>query len=319
MQRVLSNQLWRKINAAAIKAKRRQAAIAYVTSDLIGFKRGDLLIVDASEGIIRSGGTNAKLLSKLAAKGVVLHTCPGLHAKVLLMDDVAVIGSGNMSASSESALVEAAIMTDANSVVGGVASFIEQLKHATTRLDGKTLHTLSKIKVVKHGFGPGKKGVKHKKPRISELGTRTWLIGVAEMDRELKALEQKLTDQSQAKLAKELKTDEDSIEWIRWTGKGSFPSKCQQGDQVIQIWRNSSTNKRPSVVLGPTPLLLKDRVGASTFVFLKSAQGKKSEIKWGAFKKLMKQLGYRRRFGPGSAVILDPDLATSIAHNWNSA
>jgi hypothetical protein len=317
MHKVLSHKLWKQIGAIARKSKHRQAAIAYVTTDLVGFKSGDLLIVDASEPIIRAAGTNAKLLTKLARKGVVLHSCPGLHAKVLLMDNIAVVGSGNMSASSNSALVEAAIMTDTAPMVSGVASLIEQLKRQSRRLDKTALHALSKIKVVRHGFGPGTNSTKHKRPKISDLGTRTWLVGVVEFDRELTASEQKVTDQAQAKLAKKHKTNEDSITWIRWTGKSPFPTKCQSGDQVIQIWRESPKNKRPSVVLRPAPLLLKERADGSTFVFIKEPQGKKSEIKWSAFRKLMKHLGYRRRFGPGSEVIVGSDLAEAISRDWN--
>ena len=318
MHKVLSHQLWKRIGAVARKSKHRQAAIAYVTSDLIGFKSGDLLIVDASEPIIRSGGTNAKLLTTLDREGVAVYSCPGLHAKVLLLDDIAVVGSGNMSVSSESKLVEAAIMTDAASVVSGTASLIEQLKLQSKRLEKKSLRAPTKIKVVRSGFGPGKKGTKQRRPKISELGTRTWLVGVVELDRELKTPEHKLTDQAQAKLAKEHKTKEDCISWIRWTGKSPFPTKCQPGDQVIQIWRKSSKNKRPSVVLRPAPLLLNQRAGNSTFVFVKEPHGKKSEITWGAFKKLMKKLGYRRRFGPGSEVILDPDIADGISRGWKT-
>jgi hypothetical protein len=319
MHKVLSHHLWKRISAVARKSKYRQAAIAYVTKDLIGFHSGDLLIVDASEPVIRAGGTSAKLLTKLAHQGVVLHSCPGLHAKVLLFDEVAIVGSCNMSASSHTTLVEAAIMTDSPPMVSGVASLIEQLKRQSKRLDQAALQTLSKIKVVRRGFGPGTNGAKRKRPKISELGTQTWLVGVVEFDRELTASEQTLTDKAQAKLAKKHKTDEDSITWIRWTGKSRFPTECQPGDQVIQIWRESSKNKPPSVVLRPSPLLLKEQVNGSTFVFVKEPQGKKSEIKWGTFQKLMKKLGYRRRFGPGSEVILDSDLAEAILRSWNTA
>jgi hypothetical protein len=277
------------------------------------------LVVDASETIIRSGGTSARLLTKLFFKGVAVHNCPGLHAKVLLLDDVAVIGSGNMSASSQSALVEAAIMTSATSAVSGVASLIEQLKRQSKPLDEKSLLALAKIKVIRRGFGPGTGAAKQTRPKVSDLGTRTWLVGVTEFDRELKTPEKKLTAQAQAELARKHKTVEDAITWIRWTGRSSLPTKCQPGDQVIQIWRESSKDKRPDVVLRPSPLLLKERVEGSTFVFVKAPQGKKSEIKWGAFKKLMGKLGYRRRFGPGSEVMLDPDLADAISQGWKTA
>lgn len=67
---------------------------AYVTQDLVGFSKGDTLVVDASRHAISSGETAAKLLRTLKMKGVHIYHCAGLHAKVLLLDDVAVISSG---------------------------------------------------------------------------------------------------------------------------------------------------------------------------------------------------------------------------------
>src|SRR4051812_24539618 len=112
MQRVISKNFWKEVAKEAKKAKRRQAAIAYVTANLIRFKKGDLLIVDASEHAIRFGETNAKLLQKLDKKGVKIYSCEDLHAKVMLFGDVAVVGTGNMSKSSETSLVEAGIITN---------------------------------------------------------------------------------------------------------------------------------------------------------------------------------------------------------------
>jgi len=46
-------RLWRKNQAEAAKAKVRQAAIAYVTRDLVGFEKGDGLVTDASKRAVR--------------------------------------------------------------------------------------------------------------------------------------------------------------------------------------------------------------------------------------------------------------------------
>jgi hypothetical protein len=75
MQRVLSTGLWKEIKAIAVAAKRRRVAVAYVTQDLIGFKKGDVLVLDATERAIRSGETDAKLLRRLHRRGVQIHCC----------------------------------------------------------------------------------------------------------------------------------------------------------------------------------------------------------------------------------------------------
>ncbi len=48
MQKVLSTDLWKTVNLQARKSRQRKAAIAYVTRELVGFRRDDVLVVDAS-------------------------------------------------------------------------------------------------------------------------------------------------------------------------------------------------------------------------------------------------------------------------------
>src|SRR5882724_545866 len=48
MQKVLSRDLWKSIRVLARKSRQRKAAIAYVTRDLVGFHKGDVLVVNDS-------------------------------------------------------------------------------------------------------------------------------------------------------------------------------------------------------------------------------------------------------------------------------
>jgi hypothetical protein len=72
MQKVLSSDIWKEIGKRAKAAERRKAAIAYVTKDQIGFRTGDILVVDASHRAIASGRTGAPLLRELVRKGVAV-------------------------------------------------------------------------------------------------------------------------------------------------------------------------------------------------------------------------------------------------------
>jgi phosphatidylserine/phosphatidylglycerophosphate/cardiolipin synthase-like enzyme len=183
MQRVLTNDLWKAVVAQARRARRKSAAIAYATQDLLGLGKGDTLLVDSSLNAVRHGETSAKLLRTLHQKGVSLYECPRLHAKVVLLDDVAVIGSGNMSGSSVNALVEAGVITDHSSTVAGVASFIEQLIAQSKELTAKDIDHLCKIKVVRRGGFPIG-GTSRRRPKVSRLGTRTWVVGIRELVKE---------------------------------------------------------------------------------------------------------------------------------------
>lgn len=64
MLRVEGPKLWASIEHLAINARRKIAAVAYVSDDsLIRFRRGDTLIVDAYDEQIASGATSASVLA----------------------------------------------------------------------------------------------------------------------------------------------------------------------------------------------------------------------------------------------------------------
>ena len=87
MNKILCDDLWPTIKQLAAKARSKQAAVAYVTSEeYIKFKKGDVLITDASDNSISSGQTNAKLLADAFSRGAELYNLPGLHAKIYLLD-----------------------------------------------------------------------------------------------------------------------------------------------------------------------------------------------------------------------------------------
>jgi phosphatidylserine/phosphatidylglycerophosphate/cardiolipin synthase-like enzyme len=203
VQRVLSNDLWSEVRKQARASNTRIGAIAYVTRDLVGFRKGDVLVVDASARAIQNGETDAGLLRKLHNKGVHLYDCADLHAKILLLDDVAIIGSGNMSSSSENRMVEAALISDHGSVVAGVASLIEQLVKQSSELDRKQIAQLCTITVIRRG-GWNAARPNRRKTRITNLGNRTWIVGVRELKHDPSPEEQTLIDSATRSLHERL-------------------------------------------------------------------------------------------------------------------
>lgn len=125
MERVLSDGLWEDLRKRARKAKKKRAAIAYFTENHLSLGRGDLLVVDASDGAIKSQATNAFLLEAMHSEGVSIYSLPGLHSKVALLDNVAVIGSANSSAHSEDRLIEASLVSDSPFIVAKVQQLID--------------------------------------------------------------------------------------------------------------------------------------------------------------------------------------------------
>lgn len=280
----------------------------------MGFKRGDLLVTDASVAAIKSGETAAQLLGKLHRRGVVIYSCPGLHAKVLLLDEIAVIGSGNLSKSSHTALIEVAVITDSTAAVGGVAAFIEQLVEQTKPLDAAAITALKKIKVVRRGGRLG--ATPRRKPVISELGNQTWLLGVYENLKTTDA-QDRWIEQSLDEVAKETAVEKEGLNWIQWGSAGRVVRDARPGDWVIQIWRKTRQSKQPVSVLKAKPLLMKKRYKGQTYLFLGEPQRGKSEVRWSAFKSFLKRLGTPAPV-LNSQRVLHADLAEEINQRWKT-
>jgi hypothetical protein len=319
MQRVLSKDLWAEIRKRARAASSRKGAIAYVTRDLVGFRKRDTLVVDASGRAIQNGETDAPLLRKLHKKVVRLYDCPDLHAKVLLLDEVAVIGSGNMSSSSESRMVEAALISDQASVAAGVASLIEQLVRQSSRLDEKRIAQLCRIEVIRRGGWNGARP-KSRKTRIAKIGNRAWIVGVYDLKRKRKPEVQKLVDREKHSILRQRPdiTDEDLGE-IQWPGRGRFVRECREGDLLIQIWRSGYRTKRPSSVFKVVSVVRKQRMKQLTMFYVAQTSGRAPEMKWSRFQRLLREVGHTRPVKAGSVQLIDPDVADAISRQWNYA
>jgi hypothetical protein len=312
VQRVLSTDLWTEVSKKARASKSRKAAIAFVTRDLVGFRKGDTLVVNASVRAIKNGDTDAQLLRKLFEKGVRLYDCATLHAKTLLPRDVAIIGSGNMSSNS-SKLVEAALMSDHGSVVAGVASFIEQLVKQSPPLDGAQISELCKIEVIRRGGWAGTPP--KKKPRISKLGGRTWIVGVDEGELDMKPEEQRRVERS---LQKRVGTGDADFTQIKWDPRDRFARDCREGDLLIQIWC-SSRAKQPDAVLKAVPVLLKQKPKLCTEFYVPQSTRRDSRITWKQFQRILREIGYSRKVTENSVQEVASDMADAINRQWNSA
>lgn len=315
MQRVLSSDLWLEVAKQGKRARRRQVAIAYVTQDFVGLREGDTLLTDASPFAIKCGETNAVLLRKLHRAGVAVYDCPNLHAKLLLLDSVAIVGSANMSSSSAKVLVEAAVLSDEASVVAGVASLIEQLRRRSRRLTPSRLDALYRIEVIRRGRPPARGA--RRMPKMPRLGNRTWLVGIRALTRDPSPVEQRAIDTATEKLRGHF-DDGEEPDWIRWRGKGPFTRESRSGDSFIQIWRSANA-KRPSSVYRATPVLLKQQRKTWTRFYLRDPEGTGAFMSWGRFQRLLKDVGYARKVAPGSVHLLPPEIAKEINRKWASA
>lgn len=317
MQEVISRNMWSEIRKRARASSSRKAAIAYVTRDLIGFKKGDVLILDASVRAVRNAETDARLLMELHKRGVRLYACDDLHAKILLLDDLGIIGSANMSLNSAGRMVEAALVSNDRVVVAGVASLIAQLGTQSRLLDERRIKALCKIEVLRRGSRHTIRSRKGK-TSVSELGNRTWVVGVRELARDPSDDEKNAIERATHSLKDKFRIAEDDVSWIKWWGNSRFRRECREGDTLIQIWRSKSAT-RPSAVLKAVPVLLRQRTKNWTRFYTAEPSGRSPELTWGRFKKLMKEAGHPREVRAGSVQLIAPEVADAIHRKWNSA
>jgi hypothetical protein len=310
MNRVLTSEIWAEVKRRAGTAKTRKAAIAYVTKDLIGFRAGDVLVVDASERAIRSGQTDAHLLRKLYRKGVSIHGHKGLHSKVLLLGQYAIIGSANMSGAG---LIEASIVSDNPTISSGIASFIAQLATRSSKLTAAHIAALCRIKVVRTGWLNANRRIKPKKLR--RIGNNTWIIGVNALLRAPPAKEQKYIDRANRDLNARLGTDQEDYNWIRWGKRSKFSKQCREGDTLIEICNLKGRKRR--VVTRRLPVLLRRNEPDCVRFYVGEASRDSDEVAWSKFQRILKNAGHTRQVRPYSVQLLDPDIADAIDRKWN--
>jgi hypothetical protein len=308
LNEVLTDKIWREVAKRARSASNRKAAIAYVTTDDMGLREGDLLVTDASRRAIRSGQTDAKLLRKLHDAGVAIYSREGLHSKVALFGKHAIVGSANMSGSD---LIEVSVITDDPVIVSGVAAFLEKLSTARTRLSARDIEKLCALEVVRTVRVTGRRRTSNP---VRRLGNATWILGVKEVKEEPTERQQKRIDRKNRELNERLGTRESDFGWIRWGKKSRFGRECRAGDTLIQIfnWRD---RKRP-IVTRRVRVLLKDAEPDLNRFYTQDPTGSSNEISWSRFRRILKEAGFPRDVKSMSALKLDPAMAEIIDRSW---
>ena len=128
---LVTASVWKSLTAAAKKSRApAYAAVAYFgqgASKLLPLHANSRLVVDASEGAVKSGQTCPTDLKRLQKRGVVIYSAPKLHAKVYVFDRFAFVGSANVSGRSAGTLIEAMLQITDRQVVSAARRFVHSL------------------------------------------------------------------------------------------------------------------------------------------------------------------------------------------------
>lgn len=311
MNRLLTSDLWPVAAKLSRKAETRLAAIAYVTAETVKFGEGDVLVVDATRKAITSGETTAKVLLDAHDAGAQIYNCPHLHAKLLVMDAVAIIGSGNLSGNSSN-LHECAVLTDQSSVVGPARAYIQQLRECSRLLTRRELVALTKLPVVRRG---GRAQGKAKTSLTKKLGARRWLVGVTPINEErMSAEDQATNERALSKLAAKLDMDRKKLDWVRLRGSSKMRKDSKVGDLMI-VATGSHSKTSHLTVSPPSAILARANSENSTFLYY-LCSSRKPDIGKLKLAELLREAGSNLVPSPRMVRELTPEVFQALERHW---
>ncbi|GEP45870.1 phospholipase D family protein [Brevifollis gellanilyticus] len=311
MSELLTTNLWSTAVKLAKKAKHRQAAIAYVTSDRIKFGKGDLLIVDASEDTIKSGGTAAPVLRQAFRRGAVVCSHPNLHAKVLVLDRAAIIGSANLSDTSANDLEECAVLTQEPALLWKTRAFLQQLRELSTVLTGKELNALCALPVVPRK--PKRATVKRTKAQAG----RHWIIGITEIkDGGMSKDDEATVQRGEDRALEELKLHRRHLDWVRVRGNSGMRQHAQAGDRMIRAEAATIKSRNLEICAPVTIQSREDGEDSTFFYFDKRESSHRPELTKLEFVNILKEAGSSLKSTPRMVRELSGKLLYALDDLW---
>ena len=240
----------------------------------------------ASDVAIKAGMTSASALHHFWNNGAEIYSFEGLHTKMLIADQRAIIGSANLSENAGVNTCEASLLTDDLQVVALVQSFIEQLRVKSTRVDNNFLTRIGKIPVVRTG-----KFSNHKPRPIGVNTSRLWLVSTRPLGTKTSEREAPFAKIGEKEAAKKLNKKKFSIDFIRWSGHSRFRSEAKPGNLVIQVFNEKRGKRTFTEVYRAAPILHRqDEENWTRFYF----EEQDVCYSWSEFRSDLIRLGFKK-------------------------
>jgi hypothetical protein len=229
---LITANVWNELTKAAREnQKPAYVAVAYFGRDAANRLRlpaESQLVVDASEGTVKSGQTHPADLRRMHRRGIAVYSAENLHAKVFVFDQALFVGSTNVSDRSANVLQEAIIRITDTAVVAAARRFVKGL--CVERLGPEELKRLQRLyRPSRFVQGKNTRGYQ-KKFRLSQL--RVALISDVDVP-------DKLVRAFRAGRNEAAKKREHGrgfhIEEFYW----SSPAPFREGQQLIQVFRTA--------------------------------------------------------------------------------
>ncbi len=309
---LFNEDIWKTIPEIIKTSKHTDVAVAYLGKDgskLLPLKKGDGLVVDMSIATVKAGSTNPYEIEKFIKRGVQVFSRRNLHAKIIISDKQALIGSANISKNSRDNLDETAILTNDLITIQRARNFINQICLEPVRHE-YLKECINIYKTPRIHNPPPPPPPKHAKLRI------VGLMDYADFpEREIESYEK-----SEKKAIKLLKSKEQSVlENFHWSHKPKMADELEQGDWIIQCIKHSD---KSISVYPPAQLILIDHYfrdkenGKERYVFHLESPKNGQAIDWNIFRKKMNAILSTSKKNPPTIAIRDVRQADELLRLW---
>lgn len=308
----IQSNLWERVTALAKKAKRKYVAVAYLGSGatkLLPLNRGDVLVVDMSLAAVRAAQTNPTEVEKYLKRGVEVHSCSNLHAKVFVFDKKAIVGSANVSRNSRDDFVEAALITTDVDAVSSARGFVialmgERITPAYVKACKKEYHSSKRNR--------SQNGSKPAHPRF--WVQRIYPLQTDDPQRD------KASQLGWSLAQKKLKNKRlYEVEDISYHEENVLAQKAAVGDLIVQIWQEEDSHLRvypPSRIVNIKPFI-SQRKARKKLIFVETPKSPKC-LEWKVFRKALKSGGLSRVSEHIDREIINSDLKHKLLGLWQT-
>ena len=281
--RFVDDDLWSVLRTRLARPHNRVlAAVSYVTDLPAGLGVGDLLVVDASHAALRAGVTNPAALRQCLKQELEVRSVPGLHAKVVLVDDDwLLVGSANWSRRSATRLREAGLITDGGEAIASARGFFRRLVRRAQRVDGPFVDAAEKI------YRPPKliAGEARKPSKAARPDSMCWLLACHDG-----AGDDAFAESQGEMMQSRRKHRSWNVDWTRFDRVSRPAREIREGDRVVFIFEEARTVR----VLSPLPVLGVRRRGNRTYVWTEQPEDVFARgLSWRDGKRWLASLGIR--------------------------
>jgi hypothetical protein len=310
---------WREIERRVPKANQVLAAVAYFGSggsDFLPLRKGDQLVVDLSERAVKQGVSDPREIKRLLKRGGRVFTRAWLHAKVVVIDNVVLTTSANVSHNARQLLEEAAVLTDSPTAVQAAKNFITRMcSEPVSERYLKEIISLYRpptFKAARTVRRPKKITRTSKRARLWYISGLTYIDPKRDSD-QIMSLEQETEKEL-------IDPEHNEVGWIRLGHRPRWLSEIQRNNWVVTCTR---ANKRSYDLDPPARVIRKrkytNKAGKTYHMVMLDRPAEGVVMTLTEFRKRWRHVAQNGEQAPKrTRPIADEDLADSILRFWTA-